>query len=188
MKNKNQLLQELIVEAEKVTQESQTIFGNLKVEQLNWKPEPNQWSIAQCFDHVRTANASYFPIFEQIISGKKKSTIWERMPLLPRFWGKMLIKSISPQSQPKLKAPKMFHPSNSNIDANIIVSFIEQQNQVTNYMKVSQDLDLHNIIISSPVASFITYSLLDAFTVIVKHEHRHFLQAKRVFALNAFPN
>jgi hypothetical protein len=46
---------------------------------------------------------------------------------------------------------------------------------------------LKKIIITSPVASFVTYSLLDGYKIIVAHEQRHFAQAKRVMQLSEFP-
>jgi hypothetical protein len=48
-------------------------------------------------------------------------------------------------------------------------------------------LDLEKIVISSPGTNFITYSLMDAYRIIVDHEKRHLLQAMMVAEMNAFP-
>jgi hypothetical protein len=48
-------------------------------------------------------------------------------------------------------------------------------------------LDLERIVITSPALSIVTYSLMDAYRVIVVHEKRHVLQAKRVMEEPAFP-
>ncbi len=45
-----------------------------------------------------TTNKSYFSMIEQIIKGEKPRNLWERVPLLPEFFGWMLIKSLSPES------------------------------------------------------------------------------------------
>lgn len=187
MSSKEKDLSDLILRANKVTDETLTIFGKLAPQQLNWKPDINQWSIAQCFEHLRTANEAYFPILKKVLNGEKKNTFWESMPLLPMFFGKMLIKSVAPESKSKLKAPKVFYPSNSNIEGDIIHRFVEQQNQMVKCIKATESLDLDKIIITSPVTNLITYSLMDAYRVIVNHEERHFLQAKRVFHSNGFP-
>src|SRR5262249_55183825 len=128
----------------------------------------------------------YFPIFEKVLSGKKKNTFWERLPWLPAFWGKLLIKAVAPESARKLKAPKIFQPSSSRVDGAIIGQFIDQQNLVIRYMNATEDLDLEKIRISSPVSKFITYSLMDAYRVIVNHEKRHLLQALRVTEMDGF--
>jgi len=66
--------------------------------------------------------------------------------------------------------------------------FIDQQNQVIRYMKSTEDLDAEKIIISSPVTNLVTYSLMDAYRIIITHEKRHLLQAKRVSETDGFPN
>ena len=161
-------------------------FGALRADQLNWKPGVDKWSVGQCFDHLITANGEYFPIFDRVLQGKKTNTIWERLPGLPRLWGQMLIKSVSPDATRKQKAPRMLAPTTSAVDAGIINRFIDQQLRVLDYLNTIT-VDAEKIIITSPVARVITYSLLDACRVIVAHEKRHMLQASRVTQLPEFP-
>jgi hypothetical protein len=177
----------LVSAANAITDETLAGFGDLTAQQLNWKPSAHQWSVAQCFDHLVTANVAFFPSFEKLLSGEKKKTFWESLPWLPAFWGKMLIKAVAPESPRKFKAPKIFEPSSSHVDAAIIRRFINQQDQVIKYMKATEHLDLEKLKITSPVTRFITYSLLDAYRIIVNHEKRHFLQAMRVSEMDGFP-
>ena len=185
--NQGEHLSGLVSAANAITDETRAGFGELTAPQLNWKPSPEQWSVAQCFEHLVTANEAFFPIFEKVLSGAKKNTFWESLPWLPAFWGKMLIKAVAPESNRKLKAPKIFHPSSSGVDAAIIRRFIDQQNQVIKYMKATEDFDLEKIKISSPVTNLITYSLMDAYRIIINHEKRHLLQAMRVSEADGFP-
>lgn len=127
-----------------------------------------------------TTNATYFATFDAILAGTKKSTFWEKLPVFPGLFGKMLLKSVSPDSARKLKAPTIFQPAASNVDGAMVDRFLAQQEQVIRYMRAGESLDAAQIILTSPVASFVTYSLLDAFRIIVAHEQRHLLQAKRV--------
>lgn len=181
-------LSRLTSAANAITNETRAGFGSLTAQQLNWKPDANHWSVAQCIDHLVTANAAYYPIFEKVLNGEKKNTFWESLPALPAVWGKMLIKALDPQSTRKLKAPKVFHPSSSSIDEAVIHRFMDQQSQLIRYLKATEDLDLEKIIISSPVTNFITYSVMDAYRIIVTHEKRHILQATRVTEMEGFPN
>ena len=187
-RNQGEHLARLISAGNAITDGTRARFPGLTAQQLNWKPDPEQWSVAQCFDHLVTVNSAYFPIFEKILSGEKKNTFWESLPWLPVIWGKMVIKAVHPKSTRKLKAPKIFYPSNSNIDRAVIHRFIDQQNQIIRYMKATEDLDLDKIKISSPVSNLITYSLMDAYRIIITHEQRHFLQATRVAEIDGFPN
>ncbi|HEU4870237.1 MAG TPA: hypothetical protein VFT08_05245, partial [Pyrinomonadaceae bacterium] len=101
--------------------------------------------------------------------------------------GKLLIKSLDPVKGRKLKAPKNFQPAQSDISGSIIDDFVAQQATIVEKMKATEHLDLERTIISSPVTSVVTYSLMDAYRVIVVHEARHFQQAQRVTQESGFP-
>ena len=176
----------LIAQVKSISSDTQTTFGPLTTSQLNWRPSPERWSVAQCFDHLLTSNKGYFPLIDGVLAGQKR-TLWQRVPLLPGFWGSLLVKSMDPSSTRKVKAPKKFQPAHSNFSSSVINGFVDQQNKIAEKMKATEHLDLEKIIISSPVASPITYSLMDAYRLIVVHEQRHFQQAKRVTEESAFP-
>jgi len=177
----------VIKDAKQIAGGVRASFGALSASQLNWKPSAERWSIAQCFDHLLTSNKGYLPIIESVRSGKKQTRFVERLPVLPGLAGKLLLKSLDPASTRKLKAPKNFQPAQSDISASIIDDFVAQQEQLIEGMKSTSDLDLEKIVITSPALSFVAYSLMDAYRVIVTHERRHFQQAERVAAEPGFP-
>ena len=179
-------LPSLIAAASQVATDAKSTFGTLSPSQLNWKPSAERWSVGQCFDHLITSNKGFPPIIDDVLAGKNR-TFWERMPLLPGLAGTLLIKSLDPASTRKIKAPKRFEPAQSDIGASVINDFIEQQTGIVEKMKATKHLALEKIVISSPAAAAITYSLMDAYRIIVVHEHRHFQQAKRVTEESAFP-
>lgn len=172
--------------ANNVASNTRSTFGHLTPSQLNWKPSPERWSIAQCFDHLIAVNKAYFPVIDNVLAGKKR-TLWESMPVLPGLMGKMVIKAVEPTSTRKFKARKNFEAAQSNISGSIITDFVNHQAEVVDKMKATQHLDLDKIIITSPVAAVMTYSLIDAYRIIVVHEERHFQQAKRVTEETGFP-
>lgn len=176
----------LISSANKIADEATTTFGNLSASQLNWKPSPERWSVAQCFDHLITANRAYFPIIEEVLAEKKR-TFWQSMPVLPGLTGRFFIKTLDPASTRKVKAPKRFEPAQSDITGSVINNFVDQQGRLVERMKATEHLDLEKIVITSPAAGVITYSLMDAYRIIVVHEQRHFQQARRVTEGPAFP-
>ncbi len=180
-------LDSLINQASAIANDARQVFGGLSTSQLNWKPSPERWSVAQCFDHLITSNSGYLPIVEDVLKGQKKSSVWQKLPVLPGLWGKLLIKSLDPSSTRKLKAPKRFEPAQSDVRGTIVEDFVAQQAKIIEGMKATANLDLERIVITSPAASFVAYSLMDAYRIIVVHEQRHFQQAQRVTAESGFP-
>jgi DinB superfamily len=173
--------------ANDVANKARSTFGHLTPSQLNWKPSPERWSVAQCFDHLITVNKGYFRAIDSVLAGQKR-TLWESMPILPGLMGKMVIKAVQPTSTRKFKARKNFEAAQSDISGSIVNDFVDHQAEVIGKMKATQHLDLEKFVITSPVAAVMTYSLMDAYRIIVIHEERHFQQAKRVIEETGFPS
>ena len=187
MDNRSEL-EQLQAEIRSVAEQTQNEFGTLRAGQLNWKPAPESWSVAQCFDHLITSNKGYFSIVKSVVAGEKKTRFLERVPILPTIWSKALISSLDPKTGRKLKAPAAFQPSTSDLPDSIIQDFVSQQSRVAEAMDSAKSVDADRIVITSPAASFVTYTLLDAFRIIVVHEQRHLRQAISVKASANFPN
>jgi hypothetical protein len=178
---------ELITMQEEVSRDTREIFAHLISEQLNWKPSAEEWSVGQCFDHLINTNTPYFPELENIIRGAKTNTVWQKLPFFPGFFGRFVINAANPENAKKVKAPSVFRPSSSNIDAKVMSRFIESQHRLVELMKATEKLPVADIIITSPVAAIVAYSLLDAYTIMALHNRRHFNQAKRVMESQEFP-
>ena len=106
----------------------------------------------------------------------------------PRLFGRVLIDTLRPDSGRRVKARPAFYPSSSDIAPTIVAAFLEQQARLMGLMDASRGLDLDRIVITSPVAGFVTYSLMDACRIIVVHEQNHFVQAQRVTESPGFPS
>jgi DinB superfamily len=162
-------------------------FSPLSLHQLNWKSDEAEWSIGQCFDHLILSHRGYLPIVDAVRRGERRTSLWERVPLLPAILGRLLITTLDPDSGRKVKARKAFLPAASDIDGQIVAAFVEQHERLVEQMESTAGLDVERIIITSPVMLLITYSLMDGFRIIVAHEQNHLAQAERVLHSAGFP-
>lgn len=178
----------LIAEADSVVQDTSAAFGKLTPEQLNWKPNPEKWSVGQCFEHLMITNGPYIPIFEGLLKGEIKKSFAQRLPFLPGILGKLVINAVSPATTRKIKARADFSPASSSVKPDIIDSFLDQQQKLFTLIRAAGKLPLDKIIITSPILSIVTYSALNAVRIVTAHERRHFLQAKRVTEENGYPH
>ena len=87
---------------EKVSNE----FAAVSLEQLNWKPSPDAWSIAQCLEHLIVSDNSYFPALQKIAGGTYQMNIWEKYSPLTGIWGWLFKDQLQEQVKKKIKAPK----------------------------------------------------------------------------------
>ena len=166
----------------------QQAFGNLSVEQLNWKPAEKSWSVAQCLDHLIVTHSLYFPLFEKLANGIATTTFWQRISPLSGYFGRFLIKSLDPANVKPMKTTAKEQPSSSDIGAGIVDRFVEHQQQLVAALeKLPATIEPPAVIITSPLMRFVTYSLDDTFTILTHHCRRHFDQAKRVTESGGFP-
>lgn len=170
-------------ELDKTTQNFIKNFGKLDIEQLNWKPNSQTWSIAQNIDHLIVINKTYFPVIESIQKGTYKTPFISKFGFVVSFFGKTVLKAVQPDRKKKIKTFPIWEPSKSEIPNGILGIFKEHQSELKNMIKNSCDLIEKGITISSPANKYIVYKLEAAFDIIVTHEKRHFEQSKEVFEL-----
>ena len=177
----------LLEELGAVTEDARRVFGGLSAAQLNWKPSPERWSVGQCFDHLIKTNRTFFPDMERIAAGTHRASLWGRVSPLSGFFGRMILKSLDPEKGRKTKAPRVFRPASSDVSADVIEQFAAHQRELTALMRATAGRDLARTIVTSPVSPLATYSLLDAYRIVVAHERRHLRQARRVTKTPGFP-
>jgi hypothetical protein len=169
-----------------VAEDARANFGGLSSDQLNWKPGEKSWSVGQCFDHIIKTNEQFYPEFEKLATGARKNNFIESYSPLTGFFGRFLIKAVSEDSK-KAKAPSQSIVPPSDIEGDIIERFTSHIDEVNRRVESCSAADRRKTIVTSPFLRVFTYSLDDAYTVLVEHTKRHFRQAKRVTEAPGFP-
>jgi len=170
-----------------VSQAAEQHFRPLSKAQLNWKPSADKWSIAQCLDHLIRTNEGYLEQFEQIKTGQKQHSLWERMPFLPTFFGNFLLKAVDPANQQKVPAPKHFRPARSHFPPEVLDNFLAHNRTVIRSMEQLPADRLRQYRLTSPASPVLTLRLDQAVKLIPMHEQRHLQQALRVMEAEGFP-
>jgi hypothetical protein len=181
-------LDALVEELGAVTSESREVFGALTPAQLNWKPSAERWSVGQCFDHLIQTNRCFFPEMERVAAGTFKSSLWARVSPFSGLIGRLIIGSLDPVKGRKTKAARVFLPASSDVAPDVIEKFAGHQTELAERMRATAGRDLSRTMVTSPVTAVATYSLLDAYRIVVAHERKHFEQARRVTEEAGFPN
>jgi hypothetical protein len=168
--------------------ETEATFGGFDARQLNWRPDAVQWSVAQCFEHLLTANRLMLHAAEDAMDKAVPRTLWQRLPILPGVLGPMLVRSQAPTTTRKFVAPSKARPATSDIAADVIRRFIEQLRDAVARVQSLDQREAARAIMSSPFISVVTYSVLDGWRLMLAHGQRHFEQARRVTLSPGFPS
>lgn len=182
----NDRIRNITGELGKVIADARASFGSLSSEQLNWKPTVDSWSVAQCLDHLIKTNEQFYPEFEKLASGNRKNTFWQNYSPFTGMGGRFLINAVMNDSK-KAKAPSKNIVPPSDIPADIVERFTASFEDVITKIEACSSVDLKRTVVSSPFLAVMTYTIDDAYTVLVEHSKRHIRQAKRVMEAEGFP-
>jgi len=183
------LLQTIVVDTEVNSTRARELVNGLSEAQLNWKPAPGSWSIAQCLEHLTAATEGFDQYFEKAIaSGREKRSVDGAIPYRPTRLGGWLIKQLVPEATRKVPAPKIFRPAESSSIKGALERFLQQQERFVKFVKDATGIDYNKTKLRSPVTPLMRYSLADAFVLTVVHGRRHLGQAQRVRETPGFPS
>ena len=178
---------ELADEFAATARDATAAFGRYDAAHLNWQPDAGSWSIAQCLDHLLKTDHAMFEAIRRALDRDAPRTIWQRLPLWPRLFGRLLITSQSPGGTQKYKTSAIGQPSASAIPPGVVERFADtQQTAIAGVRALGAD-DAARILVS-PFVSRITYSVLDGYRLVAAHQRRHLAQAGRVAQHPGFPH
>ena len=160
-------------------------FGSLDAGRLNWRPDARSWSVAQCFEHLVTSNRLMVAAARHALANPP--TVWQRMPLLPTFFGRQLVRSQAPQTTRKFTTSAIATPAQSAIRADVIDRYLENHRDRADWIQSLDPAVIAKTIMISPFVKVITYSVLDGCRLMAAHDQRHFEQARRVTQASGFP-
>jgi len=102
------------------------------------------------------------------------------LPILPGVFGAMVLNTVSPETKRKSRAPKVFTPPAERVSTDVVERFCDQQRRFRDTFECLRNTDPDSVIVTSPVASFVVYSLRHAMLIVVRHGERHLNQAQAV--------
>lgn len=182
-----QYLEELRCIAQEVLAQSNTFFAHLGIEQLNWKPAPTSWSIAQCYQHLIVLNSLYCTSLERGMATSTQERDNAQRPFTSGIVGRWFRTLVEPQTTRPLPTFSMFMPTASTIPTSILSDFAQTQHLLMQYMEQARSINLVRTYIATPASRFLRLRLGDVFAVLLAHEQRHVAQAQRVAHHADFP-
>lgn len=179
-----QYIQGILQRLHNIKKEITELAAPLTAEQLNFKPNPKSWSIAEVMDHIITANATYFSGIAELIASNPgaKSTGRYSHNLAAR----MMVYFLRPNGT-KLPAPALFEPESSHHDQHILQRLEQNFREIESFIDDAKELDLTKLKMPSPALSLLHFNLGGVFDILITHAERHFQQMKRVMAAEGFP-
>ena len=160
------------------------LVEGLSEEDGRWRPAPDAWSVAECFDHLAVANRVYIEAMREPAERACAAGRLRRAPALPGFLGRMFVNSLEPppKARTRRKAPGKIRPRESPGLRDAFDAFIASQEPVRAFLRDYATIDLVGVRFRNPFIGLIHFSLATGLHVITAHERRHLWQAAQVRA------
>ncbi len=166
-------------------QTARNLVGGLTDEQLNWQPAPGSWSIGQCLEHLCITNESYLPPISSALREKPRSPVEE---ITPGWFGGWFIRSFaeaSPNSK-RAAAPGKIRPG-PRTDLSVLDRFLSGNQVCRDLILRARNNNVNRIRFWNPFIPGLRFTVGTGLQIVVSHERRHLLQAKRVKDSSSFP-
>lgn len=158
-------------------------FKNLPEQDLKFKPGKNSWSVLECIEHLNRYGDFYIPeIRKRIQNSKYRKSETFQSGLLGNYFAKSMLPK---ENLTRIKTFKSMNPEDSKLEINVLDKFIHQQEQILEILNKSQSLNLTKIKTAISISKWIKLRLGDTFRVLIYHNQRHIVQAKKVAVMPA---
>src|SRR3954469_7557690 len=99
------LIETIVTNAEQNNEDARALTADLNEAQLNWKPSPEQWGIAQCLEHLAITSSKFDDYFSAAIErAREKFSVSASPAYKPSFVGGWLARQVDPVHGRNLRA------------------------------------------------------------------------------------
>lgn len=175
----NTLLDDMSNKTKELIQIAEKEFAGLTEAQLNKKPAPESWSIAECLEHLNLyAEYYHLTMDNKMKESDTSSDARFRSGIIGNYFANsMMIKN---GKMTKMTSPKDKNPTNSEIPPGIVDRFLSHQRQMVELIEMARHKNLAKVRIPITIAPWLKLKLGDTFRFSVNHNERHVIQALRV--------
>lgn len=173
---------DLISELTSITQSNINQAEEMKryaPEMANWQPGAGRWSALQCLEHLNRYGDFYIPEIEARLSEHSPNP---QQNFRPGVLGNYFANSVKPEAK-QMETFKNMNPTHSSVRPDVLNEFLNQQDKMMDLIKRSANYNLQKVKTSISISRFLKLRLGDTLRVVVYHNKRHMLQAKRAIDL-----
>lgn len=185
--SRQSLITELLDRIELIKARTQP-FLRLTDDQLNFKPDPGRWSIAEIFEHLNITHSLYIRSILSRITRAPDMKV--RADKYNSGWlGEWVYEKIMPRADGsvfKMPALKSYRADGRVLDGmEVLQRFLQQCDAIDDIVRHVSTKNLERIKIPFSFSRLVRLQLGDNLRYLIAHNERHLLQAHRVMALFA---
>jgi hypothetical protein len=157
-----------------------------KLPESDWtkKPEANQWSAAECVEHLNLTSRAYIPLLRDAVARagevRHSPTRHYRHDALGWFLSVMFgpLRRLGKFKIGRVKTTPAFVPRPGRSRTEILSDFVRLQTELISLVQSANGLPIDHVKIVSPFGGRMKYNAYSALVIVSRHQHRHLEQAE----------
>ena len=183
----NELIQQLQEQTENFLKEAISEWQMMPSEILLKQTAANNWSAAQCIEHLNSYGRYYLPAIEMEIKSSKKKGQKPLETFATGWLGNYFTNLMKPSDKMKKMAAPKAHTPIINLDVvKVVAEFIDQQEKMLKLLEDAKSISLSDTKVAISIAKFMKLKLGDVLLFLAAHNERHILQAEKAFINEKF--
>ena len=165
-----------------VEQDARLLVKGLSETHGTWRAQPGSWSVAECLDHLATANRVYLRAMQPAAERALAAGRQRRGAAHPGLVGGWFVRALEPPVKPvsRMKAPGKIRPRPSPPLADAAEQYLTAHHETVLFLRRFAAIDLTGVRFPNPFIKGLRFSLATGLHVLVAHDRRHLWQAWRV--------
>jgi hypothetical protein len=157
-----------------------------KLQESDWnrKPAANEWSAAECVEHLNLTSRAYIPLLRDAVAEagevRHPPTTHYHHDALGWFLSKMFapLRHLGKLRLVRVKTTPAFEPKPGRSRTEILSDFVRLQAELISLVRSADGLPIDDVKIVSPFGGRMKYSAYSALVIVSRHQHRHLEQAE----------
>jgi hypothetical protein len=149
----------------------------LDLDVLQQRPSHGSWNALECIEHLNRYGDFYIPEVRGRIEGSQyRATDTFRSGLLGDYFARTMLPG---EKATRMKTLRAMNPAGVQLNKNVLDRFTDQQQGLAALLEQARNVNLSKTKTAISISSFIRLRLGDTLRVVIYHDERHVLQAKR---------
>lgn len=162
-----------------ISRDAAALVEDLSATQAAHRALPSSWSVAECIDHLATANRIYLAAMAPAAARALERGRLRRGPAVPGRIGRWFVSTLEPPPRLRAKAPRTIQPRTAPDFPDALAAFLASHDAARRFLRTYAAIDLAGVRFPNPFIPGVRFSLATGLHVIAAHERRHLWQGWR---------
>lgn len=174
-------------QVEPLRNEAHALLEGLSPKQANWRATPDQWSIAQCIDHITLTLRLYPERVRDAIEESRTRVAAGARPYREGWFSRWFVRSMEPPPRMRVRTRRSVEPPVDLDGAAVLAAFDDELTKFSDLVAAADGVSLIHGRVQSPFLKLLRFTLGQTFAINLGHARRHLWQARQVRAAPGYP-